>query len=752
MPTPTPKRRETRQESAPALPQVKTSILARMERQSLILTGMPILLLGVMAFLIAQSLLSNRILVQVAGMATFREDYLEETLRQARERTALIASRLTVTTDRPALEKLFQELRRQNTSVLGITLLSPGRTITASVGEQSDPLLSDFSTSSIVLPIIDRKAGWQRTDVYVPFAEGDERSGFVAIRYDSAPILASLFSQDSLGGGRVVLGVERGGELFVLHHSVPDQLHSYDVGSIDNVYLRDLPLTQAVQGDEGVMEGLNEHGQRVFAAYRFVPSLGWGMVVEIDAATALSGVTTLGISVVAIGAILLVLSAFLGYTSAGRLAHPLVQLSQRMAALKPGKWDLQRSVHTGDEVEVLDQVAVDLATRLRTTYDHLEEKVAERTEQLRKASALDRAILENIEYGVIAVDIKGAITAANPAAVRLLQWNDIPYVGKIAAELVPYIERKAQYNVKNHPVSQTLLNHSVFRSHSHQHPNLITSKQSLMPVTLAVAPLMEGKRLLGAIMVFQDMTEERQIDYMKSEFITLASHQLRTPLSSIRWYVELIGTDEKKEMTPTQRTYFNEIEKASGRMANLLEALLHVARLENGVIVPEPQNVDLVELIAQMAEEWKLMARERNIKLELFVPGSAKLRTDPILLQIVLQNFLTNSFKYSPRGKEVQLRIRHERDHMIISVQDQGIGIPLGEQKRMFEKFFRAHNVRTMDTDGSGLGLYIGKAIADKLGASIFFESQEGKGSTFTLVLPAEKKGTPDSGPKTGKK
>ncbi len=258
-------------------------------------------------------------------------------------------------------------------------------------------------------------------------------------------------------------------------------------------------------------------------------------------------------------------------------------------------------------------------------------------------------------------------------------------------------------------------------------------------MALTVAPLLSGKKLEGAIVVFQDMTEERQIDYMKTEFISLASHQLRTPLASIRWYIELLDGDEKKSLSADQKSYFEEIGKASGRMANLLEALLHVARIDSGAITPDFQDINLRDLIVQMNEEWIILCREKGVKFEMNLPDpTIAIRTDPVLLQIVLQNFITNAVKYSPRNREVHFRSRREGTKLIFSVQDTGVGIPVDEQKRVFEKFFRAHNVRKLDTDGTGLGLYISKAIAERLGGKIFFESSEGKGSTFTLILPAK--------------
>lgn len=447
----------------------------------------------------------------------------------------------------------------------------------------------------------------------------------------------------------------------------------------------------------------------------------------------------LGITVLTLSGLLMVLALLLGTFLARGLTYSLQQLTEKVQALRPGTWSFRRTLDTGDEVEALDRVVADLTSRLRDAYEHLEDKVAERTEQLRRESALDRAILDTIDYGVVTVDAHGVITDINPTGMVLLQRKKNECVRRNAADVLAYVEKKKRCTGPAHPLAIVLKTRTSFRSHAGSHPSLLRKDEGLLPVTLTVAPLLIGKKLHGAIVVFQDMAEERQIDYMKTEFISLASHQLRTPLASIRWYVELLGGDGGKSLTEDQASYFKEIEKASGRMANLLEALLHVARIDGGVIIPEIKDINLRDLLVQMNDEWSILCNEKALTFEAAVPDDPiPLKTDPILLQIILQNFFTNAVKYSQRNGQIHLRARIEAERLILSVQDAGIGIPVEEQKRVFEKFFRAHNVRTMDTDGTGLGLYISKAIAERLGGRIFFESTEGKGSTFTLILPVK--------------
>ncbi|MBI3618415.1 hypothetical protein HY213_00080, partial [Candidatus Peregrinibacteria bacterium] len=248
-------------------------------------------------------------------------------------------------------------------------------------------------------------------------------------------------------------------------------------------------------------------------------------------------------------------------------------------------------------------------------------------------------------------------------------------------------------------------------------------------------PLVQDDQLLGAIVVFLDITEERQTDYMKSEFISLASHQLRTPLSTLRWYIELLGDGEN--LTSEQKEYMQELDHAAHRMAILLDTLLRVTRLDDKGVIIERTAINIVETMQRIAEELKLSVKEVLVSLSVKLPERPiTISTDPVLLSIVVQNLVSNAAKYSPKGATVELTMRDLPGEIEISVCDQGMGIPQGEQIRVFEKFFRAKNVRSLLAEGTGLGLYLCKRIMQSLGGSIAFTSAEGKGTTFTIRVP----------------
>jgi two-component system sensor histidine kinase VicK len=727
---------------AASLPGVRHSILRKMVTQWLALTTITVFLLGILSFVVTRSILMHRVFSQLSDAASAREDLLADGAQQDRERTALLAVRPewkdVMTSQKPTvfLERMNAELQSAQVPVLGMTLFDAAHHAIGSIGERSPvPLFSLEST--MLVPSVDAKRGWHANDVYVPLLHGGEHGEFLAVRYGVQRMLASVFALQSIGQtARVTIAQARGGEITVIDHSAGEPLRSFPLGSMDDAFLGTTPLSLAAQGNEGEADARDERGTQALAAERYIPLLGWGLVVQMDSNEAFQSVTLFGISLLLIGTLLLLLSALLASIVARALVSPLLRLSRGMQALRPGSWILRRSVFTGDEVEQLDRIATDLAARLKDTYDHLEEKVNERTGELRRQYTLDRTILETVAYGIIITDRRGIITDVNPAALRLLRFERDDLMGKKGNEALLIMERTKAYGPQNHPLTGAIELQVGYRSHPSTRANMGCKDKTTLPVHLMVTPLLQDGQQQGALMVFQDMTEERQVDYIKSEFISLASHQLRTPLSSIRWYVELLG-GEKSAMTAVQGSYLSEIESAAKRMADLIDALLHIARLEGEGLTIEKCKTNLSDLLGALSKEWETMAKEHEFRLLLSLPQEpAWVMTDPLLLQIVLQNFFTNALKYSPDAKRLQVNMSLAGDHVSISVRDTGIGIPGAEQQRVFEKFFRARNVRQMDTDGNGLGLYMSKNIVQKLGGTIRFDSEEGKGSVFTVTLP----------------
>lgn len=438
-----------------------------------------------------------------------------------------------------------------------------------------------------------------------------------------------------------------------------------------------------------------------------------------------------------LGILIFTLAVALAYFLAKGLTGPIVSLSQRVARLRPDRWAYETTEHVADEVGELDNVIADMAHRLERGYEYLQSEVTKRTGELKEQYLKDRTILTSIHHGVVVTDAQGVITDVNPMAVQIMGMGRSEEVlGKLATEVLPLSSHHHPVPQDEHPVTLCLRSHEEVRPRPQEQVSVERADRSRIPVMFIVSPLVSQERLLGAVAVFHDVTEERKLDYMKSEFISLASHQLRTPLSMISWYVELLETDRQEKLTETQQSYVAEMRTASQRMTQLIDALLHVSKLEGGGVAAVPKKVDIASLVRDTTEDERTFAKDRKISVELALPAHLAIVTDPTFVQIILHNILSNAVKYSKEGGSIAVRLRQNDTHVEITVQDTGLGIPASEQRYLFTRLFRASNATKVDTTGSGLGLYISRMLAEQLQGRISFLSTEGKGTSFTLELP----------------
>lgn len=266
-------------------------------------------------------------------------------------------------------------------------------------------------------------------------------------------------------------------------------------------------------------------------------------------------------------------------------------------------------------------------------------------------------------------------------------------------------------------------------------------------------------KALRMIGVNWDITHDKEIDQAKSEFVSLASHQLRTPLSAINWYAEMLLNGDAGELNNDQKKYLQEIYDGNQRMVDLVNSLLNVSRLELGTFVVEPEPTNVVDLSKSVIEEQQPQLLTRKQKLTVSISDNLPIiSVDPKLLRMVMQNLLSNAIKYTNEGGKISfdMQLDNEGKNLVIIVSDNGLGIPKEQQDKIFTKLFRADNVKESDTEGTGLGLYIVKSVVEHSGGSIVFESpykvetsegeKEEQGTRFTVKLPltgmVTKKGT----------
>ncbi len=255
-----------------------------------------------------------------------------------------------------------------------------------------------------------------------------------------------------------------------------------------------------------------------------------------------------------------------------------------------------------------------------------------------------------------------------------------------------------------------------------------------------MSPVVENGKAIFFTVIAGDITKRKEIDLAKTEFVSLASHQLRTPLSAIRWYTEMLKKGMGGSITDTQKSYLDEVYNANLRMIDLVNSLLNVSRIDMGTVQSEPERICIPPVVKNVLGELAPRIAEKKLTVrETYAPDMPEHWFDPQQMRMIFQNLLSNAVKYTPEGGIIKVVAHPEGENIFFSISDSGIGIPKEQQPQIFNKLFRADNAREVDTTGTGLGLYIIKSIIEKTGGSLRFESEIGKGTTFYGILPIQR-------------
>lgn len=377
---------------------------------------------------------------------------------------------------------------------------------------------------------------------------------------------------------------------------------------------------------------------------------------------------------------------------------------------------------TGEEVRRLSSLANHAAIALGNA--RLFEEA--QTQRTRLAQ-----IFDSTSDGVILVSRGGMIEAANRRAGELLGFDADGAVGAGLAELmVGCSGTVSEYNRIFAGLRSVI-----------EHPDRGGAGDLDLPgfkriVHWVAQPTRDASgATIGFTLTLHDATQEREVSQMKSDFVSFVTHQLRTPLAGIKWMLELAA--QSSDLPEEPRSYVEDARGAAERLVGLVNDLLDVSRLERGKLTVTPQRTDVRELTRSVLDELSVLVRDKGHRLSVGeVEAVPPVMVDPQLLRQVIVNLVSNAIKYTPAGGDIAVRMSRQDRQVLWAIQDSGIGISKQAQERLFEKFYRAENVVTIETEGTGLGLYLVRLIMEQLGGRVWCESEEAEGSTFLFTLP----------------
>lgn len=334
------------------------------------------------------------------------------------------------------------------------------------------------------------------------------------------------------------------------------------------------------------------------------------------------------------------------------------------------------------------------------------------------------SIINNLVDGLLVFDTENKLILINPWAENFLGIQAKEAAGKSISELTEFPNFKPLTNILGEGQKK------IFRKELSLSENL--------SLEISGVPIMSGEKRLGNLIIMHDVTREKLIERMKTEFVSLSAHQLRTPLSAIKWTLRILLDGDLGQITDEQRNHIEKTYQSNERMINLINDLLNVTRIEEGRYLYKSIAVSPEEIVRSRINSYKEKAEKEKIFLEFKKPEKklSKVMLDVEKMGLAIDNLLDNAIIYTPQGGVVVISLKETEKNLEFSIKDTGIGIPAVQQKRLFTKFFRGTNAVKIDTEGTGLGLFIAKNIIEAHGGKIWFESEEGKGTTFYFTLP----------------
>ncbi|MBT5535513.1 HAMP domain-containing protein, partial [Candidatus Poribacteria bacterium] len=422
-----------------------------------------------------------------------------------------------------------------------------------------------------------------------------------------------------------------------------------------------------------------------------------------------------------------VVIAGLGVTSvifARRLVRPLRQITDAAQVIRRGDYQQAIPITMHNEIGILVEEFNEMTGTVQDALGRL-------TREERKLNS----VLNSIAEGIVYLDLDRRVVLTNPAAEHLLGLPD-DTAGKIVDDLLDAdvvdrlfsAERGSRRRAR--PVSSEAS---------------LTVGEETRALKVVSSPVLAGDDSpIGTVYALDDITREKEIEQMKSDFVALVSHELRTPLTSIYGYTRLILDGKTGEVPAVTLDKLVRVERQALRLSHLISDLLDLSRIESGRMEMRMAPTSIVDVAATRIEDIRTQADDKEIRLTLEagddVPDAV---ADGERIGQVLTNLLSNAVKFTPHGGSVQTRIRREGSLLSVQVVDTGVGIPPEERTRIFEKFHQVSNVHTRQQGGTGLGLAIARSIVDAHGGRIWVDDGSGSGSDFRFVLPLEPSDTP---------
>lgn len=364
----------------------------------------------------------------------------------------------------------------------------------------------------------------------------------------------------------------------------------------------------------------------------------------------------------------------------------------------------------------------------------------QRLEQLRELAietaqdmARSEALFLSIGDGAISTDENGHIERVNETALRILGFKEEDLIGKLFHEvIVATDEIGVPIPHEARPITRSFRTGTTVTLRCYY----VRKDASFVPVSITVSPiLLEGKQV-GAVEVFRDITREIEVEHTQSDFISIASHQLRTPATAVKTYLAMLENGMAGELNDQQKKYLQLAFESNERQLDIVNDLLLTASSEAGSLILHKVNTDVSKLVQHVLNGFEEVVKSRQHTLTMHISEDITAIVDPSYYRMVIENLMSNACKYTPAGGNLEVSLKKKGKKFVLTVKDNGVGISSQQRNRLFKKFSRIENSLSSEAGGSGIGLYLLNQIVELHGGSILVDSEEKKGTAFTISMP----------------
>lgn len=484
------------------------------------------------------------------------------------------------------------------------------------------------------------------------------------------------------------------------------------------------PVANVISGRKIVLEYDASDKQWVASAMP-IEDYNLGIVIQIPKNDVLALIDSIRSSSLRLTLIIIFITIVVALIISYLISRPLKNLAKGAARIANGDYDFKLEVPAvSNEMEMLV-----------SSFETMRQKIKDNIEELILAKSKDEAILKSIGDAVLVTDLQKKIIFFNEAAEKASGFSEEEAYNQNADIVVKFIEEKEPHGAID--IIGKVLSHEQ----SVRMPEgvlLICKDGTKIAVTDSASPVRDSQNnMIGCILVFRDTTKEREAQKVKDEFISIVSHELKTPVTAVNGFLDMFMDGNYGKITKEGKELLDYAREGNSKLLSLVNDLLNVSRIESGKLTYEVKAINLEEQLNFVLKQLQSIAKEKELILSWDKPKGKlpMVLADPDRVTQVLDNLIGNALKFTPRGS-VTIKTKKEDNFIKISVRDTGPGIPRDLQKQIFQKFYRA-GVKV--TGGTGLGLYISKQIVEKMGGKIGFESEEEKGSEFYFTLPIAK-------------